>query len=155
MYRITRRLVALLACVVGLTGWNTVGAAPKKSEENVKFTVKAAKPEGGKQVVTLTMEIAKGWHLYANPVGNPDLATSQTVVRFTSGGKPVAAKIEYPEGKVEKDATVGDYKIWEGTVTIKAVLDVSGAGAVEASVAIQTCNESSCLPPSMVKLKIE
>src|SRR5947208_9864081 len=68
MHRITRRVAALLACVVGFAGADRVLAAPKSSEENVKITAKI-----DKDVVTLTVEIAKGWHLYANPVGNPDL----------------------------------------------------------------------------------
>jgi DsbC/DsbD-like thiol-disulfide interchange protein len=154
MHRITRRLVALLACVVGVVGGAAVSAAPK-SEDKVKFTVKAAKPESGKQVVTLTLAIEKGWHAYANPVGNADLDPTKTVVTFTSGGKPVPAKIEYPEGKLHKDTVVGDYKIYEGTITIKATIDHTGTDPVEATVAIQVCDEGSCLAPSKVKLKVE
>ena len=45
-------------------------AAPLKSDSVVKATAAAAKPDAdGKQTVTLTLAIDKGWHLYANPVG--------------------------------------------------------------------------------------
>ncbi len=150
MIRNIRGFVAILACVVG----NTVVAAPT-SEDNVKFTVKADKPVNGKQVVTLTMEVANGWHAYANPVGPEAFASIQTTVTFTSGGKPVAAKIVYPEGKLVKDKDVGDYKTYEGTVTIKATIDRPPTGAVEASVLVQTCTETKCLPTAKIKLKVE
>ena len=148
------RFNALLACVVGLVGGSAVHAAPK-SEDNVKFTVKADKPVDGKQVVTLTLEIAKPWHAYANPVGNPDLAPVQTVVAFTVGGKPATAKIDYPEGDLEKDKDIGNYRIYEGTITIKATVDRAAAGPLEAVVSIQTCTKTTCLLQSKVKLKVD
>jgi DsbC/DsbD-like thiol-disulfide interchange protein len=155
MHRIIRRFAALLAGVVGLTGANTACAQAKKSEDNVKITVKAEKPADGKQVVTVTLEVAKGWHVYANPVGNPDLVSSQTAVTFNSGGKPVPAKVVYPEGALVKDKVVGDYKVYEGTVTLKATIDRPTDGPVEAEVAFQCCDENRCLLPSKVKVKVE
>ena len=57
-------------------------AAPLTSDSVVKATAVADKPgPDGKQTVTLTLAIDKGWHLYANPVGTDDLAPVQTVVR--------------------------------------------------------------------------
>jgi DsbC/DsbD-like thiol-disulfide interchange protein len=155
MHRITRRFAVLVACVVGLAGASAVGAPPKNSEDNVKFTVKADKPVDGKQVVTLTLQVEKGWHLYANPVGNAGLTSAQTTVTFSADGKAVPAKIEYPEGKLEKDDVVGDYKVYEGTVTIKATIDRPATGAVQAEIALQCCNDKTCLLPSKVKLKVD
>ena len=154
MHQITRRFAALLACVVGVAGASPVQAQAKKSEDNVKITVKSAKASDGKQMVTLTLDVAKGWHLYANPVGNADLVSSQTAVTFTSGGKPVAAKVVYPEGTLVKDPVVGNYRVYEGTVTITATID-RAAGPLEGIVAIQTCTESTCLLPSKVKVKVD
>ena len=150
MQSITRSFVALLACVISFGSGTAVQAAPKTSEDNVKITVKA-----DKQVVMLTLEVAKGWHLYANPVGNPDLLSSQTVVTFTDGGKPVEAKIKYPEGKLTMDKVIGDFKIYEGTITITATLPSPPSGQLEAVVAVSTCNETTCLLPAKVKLKIK
>jgi DsbC/DsbD-like thiol-disulfide interchange protein len=155
MHRIARRFAALLACVVGPAGANTAQAQAKKSEDNVKITVKADQPADGKQVVTLSLEIAKGWHLYANPVGNPDLTSSQTTVTFTSGGKAVPAKVQYPEGKLKKEPAIGDYKIYEGTISIKATIDRNGAGPAEAEIGFQCCDENRCLLPSKVKVKVD
>src|SRR5712692_7304219 len=116
MQPVTRRFAALLACVVAVAVASAVTAAPKKSEDNVKITIKADKPVDGKQLVSLTLEIAKGWHAYANPVGQADLAGVQTVVTFTSAGKAVPAKVEYPAGKLVKDNIIGDYKVYEDTI---------------------------------------
>ena len=150
MQRITHGFAALLACIVGFSGATTVHAAPKTSEDNVKITAKA-----DKQIVTLTVEVAKDWHLYANPVGNPDMLGSQTVVTLLDGGKPVEAKIKYPEGKLKTDKVAGDYKIYEGTITITATLAAPPAGQLEAVVAVSTCNDSTCLLPAKVKLKVK
>jgi DsbC/DsbD-like thiol-disulfide interchange protein len=152
MHRITGRVAAFLACVV-VAG--AVTAAPKKSEDNVKIAVKADKPVDGKQVVTLTLDVAKGWHAYANPVGHVDLTDVQTVVTFSAGGKTVPAKVEYPAGKLVKDNVIGEYKVYEGTVTIKATIDRPADGSVEATVKFQTCTETMCLLPSTVKVKVE
>ena len=148
------RFATMLACVVGVASGNAVHAAPK-SEDNVKITIKADKPADGKQVVTLTLEVAKEWHLYANPVMNDDLVTSQTTIDFTVGGKPTKAKVEYPEGKLIKDTVVGNYRTYEGTVTIKATIDRAGDGPVEAIIAIQTCTDKKCLLQSIVKRKVD
>ncbi len=102
----------------------------------------------------MTLEIAKGWHAYANPVGNPDLVSSQTLVAFSAGGKPVPAKVVYPDGVLIKDNVVGNYKVFEGTITITATID-RPSGPVEAAVTIQTCTETMCLLQSTVKLKVE
>jgi hypothetical protein len=153
MYRTTRRLVALLGCVVGIAEGNPAGGAPT-SADKVKITVKADKPADGKQVVTLTLEIARGWHLYANPVLLPDLAEVQTAVTFAAGGKPLAAKIEYPVGRLIKNEVVGDYRIYEGVVTIKATVDRRGDGPIEAVVFFQATSDVGCPAPSKVRLKI-
>src|SRR5262245_66487502 len=79
--------------------------AQKKSSDVVKATARAEKPDAdGKQVVVVTIEIEKPYHLYANPVGQADLASNQTVLSFTT--KVDDSKIEYPEGQVVKDKVV-------------------------------------------------
>jgi len=56
---------------------------PIKSDSVVKITAKATpeKPGAdGKQEVTVTINVDKGWHLYANPPGQEDFVTAQTVM---------------------------------------------------------------------------
>jgi hypothetical protein len=124
------------------------------SKDKVKITVKADKATDGKRLVVLTLEIDRGWHLLANPVGHPDLTSEQTTVRFTSGGKPVEAKIDYPIAtRVIKDEVVGDYAIYEGRISIKAT--VAQADDLEAILWVRAYNDRSFILPSRVKLKVD
>ncbi|MCI0638357.1 MAG: protein-disulfide reductase DsbD N-terminal domain-containing protein [Gemmataceae bacterium] len=134
-------------------------AGGKKSDAEVKVTAKGAKPDAsGKQVVTISLVHNKGWHSYANPVGNEDFENAQTEVKITAKTKPEKVKIEYPEGKLHKDKVVGDYKIYEDKVEIKAVVQraAGDSGPLEVSVRFMACHEKGvCLLPATVKLKVE
>ena len=146
--------LALMAILVANAG--PVFAQAKKSEAVVKATAAADKPDAdGKQTVTITLDIEKPWHLYANPVGNEDLASAQTVVTVGSKVKPEDVKIEYPPGKLHKDKD-GEYKIYEGKVAIKAhVKRAKGdSGPLEVNIKLQACDDRSCLFPSTVKVVV-
>jgi thiol:disulfide interchange protein len=158
-------VLAIAAVVLGLAGraGTTRDAAlaqgkAKKSDAVVKVTAKVTpdKPgTDGQQVVTVMLDIEKGWHIYANPVGHADLVESQTVVKVTAK-EPPEVKIDYPPGQLAKDSIVGDYKIYEGKVAIKAYLRRArgDTGPLEVSVTFQSCNDKSCLLPATVKLPL-
>ncbi len=105
-------------------------------------------------MVTLTLAIDKGWHLYANPVGLDELVPVQTVVSVKAKGALDNVKINYPAGKKVKDKDVGDYMVYED----KAVLVVHVTRAkgddspLELTVKIQACDASTCRLPSELKL---
>jgi DsbC/DsbD-like thiol-disulfide interchange protein len=131
-------------------------AQGKKSEAVVKAAAMADKPDAdGKQTVTITLDIDKPWHLYANPVENEDLASVQTVVTVGSKVKPEEVQIEYPPGKLHVDKD-GKYKIYEGKVAIKArVRRAKGdTGPLEVNIKLQACDNRSCLFPSTVKVLV-
>ena len=142
-------LAALLAAVA----WQHGEAGAKRSDAHVKVQAKAGPQEGGKQKVTVSLDVAPGWHIYANPVGNEDLVPAQTVVQFKADGKPAEATIDYPKGKVHKDKIVGDYHVYEDKVTITAT--VEGKGPLEVSVKLQACDSKRCLLPATVKVKVQ
>jgi hypothetical protein len=151
-----RGRAALLACLALFATVAPVLARPTKSDSKVKVTLEASKPDdSGTQVVTLNLDVEKAWHIYANSVGNGDLAEAATVVTFPKD-KAETVKIEYPEGKLEKDATVGDYRIYEGQVTIKAhVRRAKGdSGPLEASIKVQACSSKGCLLPATIKVQV-
>jgi uncharacterized protein YyaL (SSP411 family) len=133
------------------------GGGPKKSDSVVKVNATAEKPgAGGRQVVTVTLKVDPGWHVYANPIGNETQESSQTVVAITSDGKPRDAQIDYPKGKRIKDPLVGDYSVYDGEVTIKAtVVRAAGdTGPLEVKVKFQSCSDKTCLVPATVKLTV-
>ncbi|MFO0843240.1 MAG: protein-disulfide reductase DsbD N-terminal domain-containing protein [Gemmataceae bacterium] len=130
--------------------------AQRRSDEVVKATAKADKPDAdGKQVVTITLDIDKEYHIYANPIGNEDLASNQTTL--TLAGKGKLEKVEYPAGKVKADKVVGDYKVYKDKVTIKAtVRRAAGDGEpVEFAIKLMACTDTKCLQPGTVKVKAE
>jgi DsbC/DsbD-like thiol-disulfide interchange protein len=131
-------------------------AGAKKADDKVKVTASATKPDAaGKQIVTVTFVIDKGWHIYANPVGNELLAEAKTVVDIKSTGKP-EVKVKYPDGKVFQDKD-DRYRIYENKVSIQAtVLRAKGdASPLEVSVRYNACDDKQCLPPAKRTFKLK
>src|SRR5580765_2268 len=54
--------------------------------------------KNGQQTITIKMQVAKGWHAYANPVKNEDYETNHTVVKVTSAKNLQKVDINYPAG---------------------------------------------------------
>ncbi len=151
--------VLSLAVVLILAATPFAGAAPKESKEAVKITATADKPDAdGKQTVTITLEIDKDWHLYANPVKNAMMTDSQTVVKILANNKELAdTQIKYPAGKEKKDADFGNYNIYEGKVEVTATVRRAkdDTTPLEISLQISACDDKKCLLPSTVKMKAE
>ena len=126
----------------------TPPANPKFSADvtAVAFAVEPFKD--GLQSFTVTLAMAKPWHLYANPPLGKDLAESATSVEILLDGKVVEAKLDYPAGAVQKDAG-GDYRIYSGTTVIRG--SVKGGGKLTVRVKIVACNDKNCLLPSTLK----
>jgi DsbC/DsbD-like thiol-disulfide interchange protein len=152
--------LAPAALVFGLiVGWQTaaVAADPKESKDAVKITATADKPDAnGTQNVVIALEIEPKWHLYANPVKNDDMTSAQTVVKLSAGGKLSDVKITYPPGKQRKDS-IGTYDIYEGKVEIKASVrrEKGDNSPLDLAVQVSACDETKCLLPSTVKIKVE
>src|SRR5258708_39690200 len=91
---------AVAVLIAGLALTASLAAAPLKSDSVVKATAVAGKPDAdGKQTVTLTLAIDKGWHLYANPVGQEDLASVQTTVKVKAKSAVDNVNVDYPASK--------------------------------------------------------
>ena len=143
-------LVVLLAVPV------VAAAQAPRSADVVKATVKANKPDAeGKQTVTITLTVKKPYHLYANPVGNDLLKSVQTTVKFTS--KVSDVKIDYPAGTVVKNKDVGDWKMYEGKVVIKATVrrTKGDTAPLQLTIRLQAKNDYCCMLPSILKLTAE
>jgi thiol:disulfide interchange protein len=133
----------------------SAGAQQKTTESVVKVSVKAEKAAiDGTNAVVFTVKIDNAYHLYANPVKNPDLDAAQTKLTMT-GAELV--KVEYPPGKLIVDKIVGDYAVYEGEIKITARVrkKAGAAGPVEATIKCQACTEKACLPTGTIKTRIE
>jgi uncharacterized protein YyaL (SSP411 family) len=146
----------------GEAGVNEVAAqegGAKKSDSVVKAKAEAEpkKPGAdGKQVVTVTLTLDKGFHIYANPPGLEDLVSVQTDLIVTSKTKLKAVAVDYPKAKEINDPIIGKYKVYENKVTIKASIERApdDTGPLQVSVKLQSCNDSICLLPATIKLSV-
>lgn len=129
-----------------------------KSDSKVKATAAATAPDAsGRQVVTVTLNIDKGWHIYANPVGNEDLDGAKTIVTITAKAKPQSVKVDYPAGAVHVDKILkSSYRVYEDRVTIRAFVQraAGDTGALQVNVQVNACDASKCLPPADIKLTV-
>ncbi len=148
--------LALAILTAGALLLGPARAGGKKSDSEVKATYKADRPgNDGKQTIHLTLSINKGWYIYANPVGNEDFAANATTVTIKPKLQSVA--ISYPEGKVNRDTAIGDYRIYENEVTIPIhVQRAAGeSGPLELDVRVNACNHKMfCLPPGVIKVTV-
>jgi len=130
----------------------TPPANPKTAADVTAIVVQADAVKDGVQSFTVTLAIAKPWHLYANPPLGKDLAESATTVEVLIDGQVVEAKIDYPPGEVQKDA-LADYRIYKGSVTIRGSVKRSDAGKAKLAVRakVVACNDKNCLLPSTLK----
>jgi hypothetical protein len=132
------------------------GGGPK-SDSKVKVKATAGKPDSsGTQIVTVTFDIDKGWHIYGNPVGNRDLEETRTEVKVSAAGNP-QVKVEYPPAKIKQDKDVGNYRIYDNRVNVRATVHRSpgDSSPLEVSVRFNACNESGCLPPASLNFKVK
>lgn len=141
---------ALALCTSG--GVLHAGSAPVKSSEVVAISVKADKTAtDGTQTIHVTLTISPSFHILANPVGDEILVDSQTTIRVRAGGKPLAAKITYPQGNLVKNEAAGlRFRIYEGKVTSKVtvVRTKRASGPLEILVAVQASDSVRNLRPS-------
>ncbi len=156
------RLLAALVATTALVGFALTCDAGdnNNSTSKVKATATAGKINGqGEQLVTITLKIEQGWHLYANPVNHNKefLDAARTKVNLAAKAKLEGVRVLYPQGKtyVDKD-TKDEYDIYTGVVKIEANLKrVAGdTSPLELVIDVQSCNGKVCLIPGKVKLTI-
>ncbi len=144
----------LMVCVM-LTPGQAPKSASKTTEKVVSASAKAEKPAAdGSQKVTVTVKIDKDYHIYANPIGNPDLDANKSVLTFTGAD---VVSVDYPKGKTVVDKVLGDYITYEKEITITAKIKrkAGATGNVEANLKCVACTDKSCLPVGTVKAKVD
>jgi hypothetical protein len=149
----------IVGFVVSITMMLPVQAG-EKSDSKVKASATASSVGAdGKQTVSITLEIDKGWYIYANPVRLKGYEDNHTVVTFTAKEK-VAATVKYPEGVVktttdEKKKEV-QYRAYEGRVVLQAQLQRTAGdnSPLQVSIGVNACDKDNCLFPGVVKLTV-
>jgi DsbC/DsbD-like thiol-disulfide interchange protein len=158
-----RKTFTTALAVLAIAGLLAAGAAakaagPEKSEEVVKVTAEAGKPNAdGTVPIKITIDIDPTWHIYANPVKNGQFELSQTKVTVDKA-KSDEVKLEFPKGKTVSDKELGDFNIWEGTVTITATVPRPKDNSVLVKVKVAACTDGKqqrCLPPSTIPVEVK
>ena len=112
-----RLAITAITALVLLNG-DRVDAGDKSNA--VKATATATKiDKDRKQVVMVTLEIQKGWAIYANPVNFWAFEDNQTTVRFKAK-QGVTAEVKYPAGNTH--ASKIKLQMYEGRTVIEAVV---------------------------------
>jgi DsbC/DsbD-like thiol-disulfide interchange protein len=146
-----RAAFCAVVCALAMAPFALSSAPGDKADAHVKFTATAGKIDhNGQQTVAVVAEVAKGWHLYANPVKNEELDNARTVVAIAAANKLEKVEIKYPAGSKLTDKTFGDYLAYEGKVEITATLKrtAGDTGPLDVTVKYMVCSDKECVPGS-------
>ena len=111
---------------------------------------------GSQFQIAVVVEIAKGWHVNANPAKEGFIATQITLPdapHLTFG------EVVYPAGDVLKLASIGEAPVYHDTITIGIQADLSQTAPVGLStlgfqLQYQACNDEQCLLPETLDFSI-
>ena len=128
------------------------GATPTPQAQVVTASADEATIEAGKAgEAVVRVEIARGYHVNANPASDRFYVPTELRVEAQEGftpGRPV-----YPAGKTRKFGfSETPLSVYEGSVVIRLPLSADKAAAkgrhtLRAKVRVQPCNDEACLQP--------
>jgi DsbC/DsbD-like thiol-disulfide interchange protein len=153
-----QRIMRMCLTVVSLVILQSFPAmAGEKSDAKVKAMATAGKlGADGKQTVTITLDVEKGWYIYANPVNaNSDIfGPNVTVVAFKTKDK-LKADVKYPKGKQKVDGKY-QFDVYVDRVTIEATVQrpAGDETPLRISIDVNVCRKNECLLPGTVMLTI-
>jgi hypothetical protein len=122
-------------------------AKPVLSDSVVKIQAKASPvDEKGFQKIRITLKIADGWRVFANPAGD-ELKAGELKIKVTSKKRLDKVQLQYPPGKKQKDPLIGTWMSYQGEVTIKGTVRRAkgDTGPLEVRVDYQSSNDKSCI----------
>src|SRR5262249_20159213 len=129
----------LILTTVSLLVFPLALASAQDSSSKVKVQVAASKPAAdGSQEIIVTIDVAAGWYIHANPTGDALYAGCETTL--TPKTKLRACTIDYPAG-TEKREDGKTHRIYEGQVVLRArVQRNSGqSGPLQFGLGVQAC----------------
>ena len=137
------------------------GTTPKKPEYVTGKALLSVDrlPPGSSCKVLVQLQIADGWHIHANPAGDPEFDMA-TELEIESELGTELTKVRYPIGKKVPREEGGNPQLqYTGQVNLLGVLEVpadaaGGAEVLTVRVAYQACNDARCLPPKKLEIKV-
>lgn len=130
----------------------------------VQWSIGAPEPKtkvarGGRIVVTLSAEIAEGWHLYSlKKVEGGPIPTSIALAESSSFRQAGAVEAPAPLTTFEETFQM-EIESYEGGADFRVPVEVlkdgqAGARPLLVHVRFQVCDNKQCLPPRTVKLEL-
>jgi hypothetical protein len=117
--------VVALTCAIMPSPWAADAAKGKgrKTASYFRLTATAGQPDaGGRQSLTVTLDIDKRCYLFANPVGFEELEPSRLALQVSAASKVLDTEVTYPPGETYSDNPLGEYKVYRSKVTIRAAV---------------------------------
>jgi len=135
------------------------GQADKNDPVRVTAVLKGRSPEaGGKERLEaeVVLEIAAGWHVYANPAGDETLVATTVSVLDVPASE---VSVRYPKGKPHHDEALGTVWHYQGRTTIGVTVtrearQVGKPRSLELRVRYQACSDTRCLAPKTAVLSL-
>ncbi len=113
-----------------------------------------ARVAGQPSQVRVTLQIADGWHVNANPPSLDFLIPTQVSLAQARSGEP-APGVVYPVGaNFHPRFSLEAISVYAGTVEIAVDFKRPAPVGAQLDVTYQVCDESSCLPPETIPLAI-
>jgi uncharacterized protein YyaL (SSP411 family) len=103
--------------------------------------------------ITVTIDVAKGYHVNANPASFDYLIPTSFAVDGVSG-----TRVTYPAATVIKPRFAPEgLNVYEGTVTLTATMPkgkLADVNPIRAELRVQACTDEICLPPATLPLVV-
>lgn len=134
-------------------------ATPTPQMQPVTATVEEVKLDaGGKGEATITLDIAEGYHIHANPASDKYYIPTAVTAAAQEGLTP--GKPTYPKSVTHKfEFFDKPLSVYEGRAVIKLPLSADKSAAkgrhtLNANIRVQPCNDQTCLPPRDINAAI-
>jgi len=120
-----------------------------RSEDHVRIGARRAADDGS---LVISVTVAPGWHINANPASMPFLIATAVEVE----GSDQALAIQYPEGEpFSPSFSPETSSTYQGVIEIPLKLDASSNDAATGiAVRYQACDETRCLPPATSRIDL-
>jgi uncharacterized protein YyaL (SSP411 family) len=109
--------------------------------------------------VKLTVTIADGWHLYANPIDTENL--KPTTVVLGREAPATLLRVDYPKGERKRLAgSTGELAVYESEIVITARVRLSAEAkgpsmSLPFVIRYQACNDRACLAPATLEIPVQ
>ena len=104
-------------------------------------------PSSVPALLQVTLLIAPGYHINANPASKPYLIATSVLVH----GKP-ASGVRYPASRLLQLQSGLQLAVFEGRVAL--TVPVSGPPPAQVQVRVQACDDKACLAPSLLTIRV-